>query len=649
MMRRIRTKLPRVRCHLIRLGRPEQCEALAERVSRAALSSLPVHPRELQTDRWASQDGTAHLWSWSNESSMDPLQVVLGDGVLVTTGYMRRHVGAGLATVPADQDEELAGLGGIWSIAHVERRQVVAASSFAGIEGWFCCSPGDGDVWIGSRALLVHLAARRSSQPCLDHIALAGMVNSGYMVSDRTPYEGTRFTGAGTVWSASLGGADRLPDVQQRLRRRPDRTSDTTASGVAVADALRSAATALPTDGSIRFGLTGGRDSRLILAALIAAGNEVTTFTRGPEESADVVVARRVADALGVGHERVDTKGAKGVAVEADPRLRIRNAVVLCDGQISAFDATGGAGTAFSSTRLALSGSGGEVLRGGYAKIHAGSRNPLAGVRWLRDNALFPATQLLDPGLVKAYEADVAHWVEAVETNPLQGLFDFYLEQRAARWFGASRLGTALAANARTLFLDDDVLAACFAAPLDALANERIIKEAMAILQPRLLDVPFVGKRLICDKARPKDLKALLHWEETAPVPATNSGVAGFTWRLHYGSEVAEVLDEAVVTSSLDGFFRADHSEIVPPQGSDDAAVACRAWHAATAASLTQPSYYEGDMRYIHRPELVLVTPRPTTRTAELWRGLRSTVRFQLRCTRDLLRSRFGPRTSSGP
>jgi asparagine synthetase B (glutamine-hydrolysing) len=632
-----------VRCHLIRLGCPVHPAELAAIVDRPAWASLPLPPADLSHATWCSADLTAHAYSWSNEGPTS-LPVKVRGGIALTTGYSRGSLVAAVAAVDEpDQDELLAEAGGVWSAAYVTSGRLVVTTSYAGVDGWFHARSEDGSVWVGSRALLVHIASRRSSRPELDLIALAGLVNAGYMLTDRTPYAGTRYAGAGVTWSACMKHRDSRPEISSRPRHRPQRPDRASGeAGAAVAEALKSAASGLPsTSGPIRMGLTGGRDSRLIVAALVAAGKEVTTFTRGPDGNADVEVARRVARALSVPHKRVDRKGTKGDIFEVDPYARIRTAVVLCDGQISAYDATGGAGRTFAPTRLALSGSGGEMLRGGYAKIQAMSHNPRAGARWMETKTLYPAVGLLHPDLRKPYVDDVRGWLDRVSNSPLEAMSEFYLSQRTARWFGASRLGTSLAANARTLFLDDGVLTACFSAPIEGLANESVYRDALFSLRPDLRDVPYIGKRLICDARPPGDHEEWQRWVRRAPVPSSTTGIAGSSWRRHYGDEVAEILRTTISASHQSGLLiDSAASDAVPRAGVGDATTARTAWHAATAAAIGSESFYDPTTRHQHVAEVIIVATRlgEATSRDRGGRSLSERVRALGRRSSDLTR-----------
>lgn len=132
----------------------------------------------------------------------------------------------------------------------------------------------------------------------------------GYILGTGTPYKGVRAVPLGyrLQWTKESG---------VRLHARPDApifsilspgkgfdqkrfTSD---MPQAVAEA--SSALAIANKGEIRFPITGGKDSRLVLALCLAAGmrDRMTLFTNGMPDHPDVIVGQMIAKAVGLPHE----------------------------------------------------------------------------------------------------------------------------------------------------------------------------------------------------------------------------------------------------------------------------------------------------------------------------------------------------------
>ena len=86
--------------------------------------------------------------------------------------------------------------------------------------------------------------------------------------------------------------------------------------------------------------LTGGKDSRLVAAALAAARVPFRARTHGFAGHPDVVVAGLIAAKLGVEHT-VTRPRPPGAPDEADVLGRLRAAVLVSDGMLSAFENLG--------------------------------------------------------------------------------------------------------------------------------------------------------------------------------------------------------------------------------------------------------------------------------------------------------------------
>ena len=127
----------------------------------------------------------------------------------------------------------------------------------------------------------------------------------------------------------------------------------------------------------VELSLTGGKDSRLIAAALVTAGVPVVARTHGFADHPDVVVAAEIARRLGIEH-LVRTPAAPGQQV--DVLGRIRATVLVADGMLSAFENVGRPDPAASSV-VTAGGHGGELLRGGYAETAAGRPGAAGGLR----------------------------------------------------------------------------------------------------------------------------------------------------------------------------------------------------------------------------------------------------------------------------
>jgi hypothetical protein len=250
----------------------------------------------------------------------------------------------------------------------------------------------------------------------------------------------------------------------------------------------------------IRISLTGGEDSRLVLAAALnsSVANRIETFTYGYPDNPDIAAAEMVAKKAGVPHIKNIQTPPKNVAERSinDIWTDLRRHAFRYEGAPGAWD--GGAGCA-TQTRLDLSGLYSEFfkrVRESNASVDITS--PEVALKLLRD-----FQQPFDPlGILKYFstqrsvEAD-QKWLdyllsEGAELNDIPELY--YHDFRISWWTGS------MASNVGSL-----VRIAPLASRLPARTalkqtisdrgERRFIFEAMLALRPDLLELPYLKKK----------------------------------------------------------------------------------------------------------------------------------------------------------
>jgi hypothetical protein len=378
---------------------------------------------------------------------------------------------------------------------------------------------------------------------------------------------------AGTVGGGLTGGGS--------PRRRIRGSRNVVEALVAAVAPLRDAGSA------VELSLTGGKDSRLVAAALVAAGVPVVARTHGFADHPDVVVAAEIARRLGIEH-LVRTPAAPGQQV--DVLGRIRATVLVADGMLSAFENVGRPDPA-ASLAITAGGHGGELLRGGYAET-AGHRTTAGGLR----GALDPARRavrsaellrrltmkhlgLIRPGPAASYVASLAPWASALTRHPLQALDDFYLINRAGRWSAAARQAYLLRERLVQPLFDERVVLAARAVPLADRVSGALSAAVLAELSPALADIPLASK-----PPAPKP--------QPAAGAARGAAHASFDWRRQYGEAVASflrgyILDQGTSGGLFDVVSRTATEKLLTPPHADRASV----WALATLACLVSGDY----------------------------------------------------------
>ena len=429
--------------------------------------------------------------------------------------------------------------GTIWA----EGATVRARTGLARVDPVYRAEVG-GAVVVSDRASWAAAVTGRLGDP--DPAMAGAFLSLGYPVGDATPFRGVRALGGDRELRLIDGrvadgqSADGQPSVVRPVDEGP-------AGAEAVARALTEALRPLGgADRPAELSLTGGKDSRLVAAALAAARVPFRARTHGFADHPDVVVAGLIAAKLGVEHT-VTRPRPPGAPDEADVLGRLRAAVLVSDGMLSAFENVGRPDPRTAGGPVQAGGHGGELLRGGYAQ--AAWRTPAAAVSAAAAAELFRRMttrrlSLLRPGPARAYLATLAAPAAALARGPLAALDDFYLANRAGRWSAAARQAYLLRSPLVQPLFADRVVRAARAVPLRDRMSDRLHRDVLGLLCPELLSLPLAGTP----------------WHgqlSTAATVLTVPPGAAADWRRDYGDAVAGFLRGYVL----------DHGEASPVFG----------------------------------------------------------------------------------
>jgi hypothetical protein len=551
---------------------PRLCAELADRARVADPAVMPIPGPAVVA--WRSPDGRAALLRWGGPPGAGEPGSVDEPGSGVTVASQAGTIWADAAT---------PGSG---------RAPVVARTSVTRVDPVYVAEV-PGAVIVADRAIWAAWTASRLDAH--DPLHVIALLNPGFPLGSATPFSGVSALTRSTTLHLLNGDLTRLPNPDGADGPHAPVPADGPGGGRLsgareVAEGLVAAVAHLADAGQpVELSLTGGKDSRLIAAALVAAGVPVVARTHGFADHPDVVVAAEIARRLGIEH-LVRTPAAPGQQV--DVLGRIRATVLVADGMLSAFENVGRPDPAASSV-VTAGGHGGELLRGGYAETAAGRPGPAGGLR----AALGPArraaraTELLRRltskhlGLIRrgpaaGYIASLAPWTPALARSPLHALDDFYLVNRAGRWSAAARQAYLIRETLVQPLFDDRVVLAARAVPLADRISGALSAAVLAELCPALVDVPLAGK----PPAGPQ---------------------APFDWRRQYGEAIASLLrDYTLDLGAPAGLFavvnRSAAEKLLAQPHTDHASV----WALATLACLLS-----GDYRHARNPaQLVSVS-----------------------------------------
>ncbi len=433
-----------------------------------------------------------------------------------------------------------------------------------------------GAVVASDRASWAAAVTGRLSEP--DPVMVAAFLSLGYPVGAATPFRGVRALGAQRQLTVT-GGRPVVTAARDE--------GAGAGSSEQVAAALVEAVQPLGERGvPVELSLTGGKDSRLIAAALTAAKVAFQARTHGFASHPDVIVAAMIASRLGLEHVVTEPRPAapQQAPDEADLLARLRSAVLVSDGMLSAFENVGRPDPQVTTEPVQTGGHGGELLRGGYAPAAWSDRQPARAWSEARGAELFRRMvtrrlSLLRPAAAGEYLASLAPFAATLPRGPLRALDDFYLVNRAGRWSAAARQAYLIREPLVQPFFADRVVRAARAVPLWDRITDRLHRDVLAALCPDLLELPLAGSSW---KSGPR----------TPPVRATaTAGPAGAIgaadWRRAYGDQMARLLrDYALDLGAAGGMFdlvrRSAAERALRPAQQDPHAV----WALATLAAL---------------------------------------------------------------
>jgi hypothetical protein len=340
---------------------------------------------------------------------------------------------------------------------------------------------GRGALWIANSPALAARLAGLPERPT-DPAALASIVAGGWSLSGEPPIAGVRRIAPEWLWRFDAAG-------EQRVRRLLELDPTPRPLDVPAAAAALTAATGALADWPGRDSIvpaTGGRDSRAVLAAALAAGATFTSRTGGGDGDPDVEIARQLCERAGVPHTVIGA--VPGGNRDDDPA---RAAAIL-------WRLTGGTATLANGAGFPLapwgeprplwhSGQGGETARRVY-----GDAGDVDGLM-----RLFTARRPGRPDLLTADAAalvreELARFLaEAADFAPADIPDVFYLRRRMGTWAGPTHAAVEPIRDVTSPLWSRRVAPHLLTGTPDERRHERFHREIVATLAPQFMDFPF--------------------------------------------------------------------------------------------------------------------------------------------------------------
>jgi hypothetical protein len=452
-----------------RTGRPLDPSKLEEFDTRAA-GDVPFPPDRHVT--WTNDSGTVWFAAWQAPGQRltgDTRWHVAAEGLTAYAGRVWPRRDGWLSTAPVatqlaqhllqrplvSEPDELAGSYVVASMAREGRSSVAADPLGIALLHW---GQRPDVTVISTRAAVAAsiLADAMGTAPRRDTLGAGWLAYAGNPMGARTGYEGITLVPGGTVVEIDPVGTIELhrPAVPVwRLHADVLALDPHTALDEARAEMMTAIRMALrDPDVNGRLGLTGGKDSRLVLSLLLADGaaSNVEYWTYGDDDLPDVVIARRIAATFGLRH--VTNPGVAEVWAwrqRVDEAVRRAQGLQACSSREIAFRATAWSTSGMRNVgephvgRLPpgdtalLSGLFGELLRTNYH--HSTQFRSKEQAARLPDNLEMGGAAILARETSGSYRAE-AHellFEGATDCDSPQDIIDaFYLRQRLRHWLG---------------------------------------------------------------------------------------------------------------------------------------------------------------------------------------------------------------------
>lgn len=240
--------------------------------------------------------------------------------------------------------------------------------------------------------------------------------------------------------------------------------------------------------------VTGGRDSRLVLAAALAAGIEFEATTGGPDAHPDVALGRELCRVAGIPH--VPLAGDPHGDMWTQPRRMAEVVRLVGGGTACVADAAGfPLGPREGPLVLWHSGQGGEVARGYYGTgggdVAGRLYRSFVGRRPGRVELLSAEGQALVRAEIEGFVAQVS--AAGARQEDIPDLF--YLLRRMGTWAGPSHSCVELVKDTTSPLWSARLLPQLLGLPARDRARELFHLRVLERLAPELVDIPFEGGR----------------------------------------------------------------------------------------------------------------------------------------------------------
>jgi hypothetical protein len=478
---------------------------------------------EFRVKHWRSDTGKSHLYCFSNET--DPTIIEVNHKSIVVCGYVNNPSSLTmLAYQQSDgsRNQILSNTAGLYCLCYLDESldTIHIWNTVTRIVPVYWCE-NENYYFTCNKALPIHFLANGREKPVYDPGYAVSFLNIGFY-TDGTPFRGVQVLPPNSSLAIQPTGIN-ISEIDQSLQHmfilEPDE-----AYYDELAQSMLNAFNVVKTfNQEISCGITGGKDSRLIVAILKYIGVKVNTFTHGFDQHPDVIIGQKVANILGLPHtiSQPIVQASGGVEnITVDILQRAITTLRLSEGMLSAYENIS-TNRPFQNA-ITLGGNGGELLRGGFA--HSLNNPNYENMMKYFQAGMLSCNNLMKEKYRNRFQMEVNQWIKDYpKLAPGDILEKTYLFYRAGRWSASARMGYSMSSHSVMPFFDGVLVKQLLKSKSFFKVHDYIVYNLLKRFAPDLLGVPFFNEswkfnnphKMPPVKLPPHQIRSGFNWRNT--------------------------------------------------------------------------------------------------------------------------------------
>lgn len=520
---------------------------------------LGFQPGTFQSEEWCSASKNICLFSWTNELPNDQNAKILqynNDHACTISGYINSPQ-ENLTGYLLDRRNSVSGrrrlisrTGGLYAICYADSKKETVSvwNTITRIVPVYWCENSK-YIFAATKALLAHLLCENKTTPAYNLTGLVSFINTGYFNSEHSPYEGVNILPPNCELQINPQGV-KIIEIDDFEEMQYCITPDAQFYDELASTLISCFSPVKEHQAKISCGLTGGKDTRLIVSVLKHLDiSNVETHTSGFADHPDVVIAGRIASILNLPHSinspEIMTENGEEYLTH-DILKRTRDILFAADGILSAHYNISRS-LIFNPDKIILGGHGGELVRSGFYK----TRQPKADYANTFFNKKFMYfNQFLHDEFVQSYQSQILEWKSRQKDwlTALDLIDKYFLHFDVGRRSAAARSANSLCYYLYQPFFDAILVKLLLRIKTSYRLQDNVSYNLLKRFAPQLIDIPFFGEHWNFETERPEPDNALSQQKRT-PLMLNNGAAARFNWKNTCLTDMKEAFYEQIFCS----------------------------------------------------------------------------------------------------